>query len=125
MKNKLGIGITVGFLLFSGHSYAQADIDKQAGVHNTNANIRICVPTSSRTHTPLYIVKSGKKSIALTDTHFRQLDPKQITSINVYKPSEVPASYGEKAKWGVIEVEVPAKTFREIKKASKNGSIQK
>jgi|GEM_PF-4887369 len=126
MKKKLGIGMAVGLILLlaTGNSCAQVSLKQPLGRQLSDTSLRICTPTSPHTKEPLFIMTAGKKSVKLIHTQFQQLDPTQIVAVNVYKPEDTAVNkYGEKAKWGVVEVKVLPKTFRKIKKASKNESI--
>lgn len=129
MKKKLGIGMAFGLILLlaAGNSFAQVRLNQPqlfSRRQSPGTNIRICTPTSPHAKEPLFIVTAGKKSIALIRTQFQQLDPTQIVAITVHKPGDTTINkYGEKGKWGVVDIKVLPKTFRKIKKASKNESI--
>jgi|GEM_PF-1446734 len=123
----------LGILLFLGYaSFAQDAValpwkseEKTTGV-KPEVDIKICTPTSLKTNPPLYVAKSKEKFVILNGLSIKQFDKSQLISINILKSSDATiAKYGDEAKNGVIEVEIPAKLLKQITKASKKQALTK
>jgi hypothetical protein len=80
-------------LLVSIHTFAQQNNNKEA------KEIRICC-SSDTTNKPLYVI-DGKE---VSQDTLNAINPKDIEHINILKDSSAVNEYGERAKYGVVEI---------------------